>query len=454
MHTAPVSPRRRSLLGAAAGSAFIAACGGGGDGGPGGSGTPEIIDFSADRTGYFVGEQALLQVRFRGASARIEPDIGPVVDGAVVATAPLAARRRLQLVVESPGLPAARRELWLDVRYRDRWLPLADFVSSCHASVDVGDGRVIVTGGSRGLSTLSDAVDRFDPATRRFERIGTLASGRSNHGAVALGNGRVLVVGGAVSATGAPSAELIDVDSGAVQPTGALQQPRVRHATTRLGDGRVLVTGGLGRNTAEVWEPASGRWRLLASRLAHDREHHSATELADGRVLIAGGLSNAAGAAGYVFAELFDPRTDSFTPLPGGGSERRSLHAAHLLSDHSLLLLGGEVVEDTIRPLDSVLRFDPADNSFRPQPALATARTLSSSLRLPGDELVFFGGQTADALASTSCAAWQAGTQRALAPLPDHRLWHTAHLLPDGRVLVIGGDDGAGAYALPALLYE
>jgi hypothetical protein len=441
----PSSPGRRGLLLGGAAATLLAACGGGD------AGSPAIEEFSADRAQYFVGERARISVRFRGASARIEPDIGPVFSGTVVTTPVLDGTRRLQLVVQAPALPTARRDLWLPVNFRDRWQAAGRLAASYHTAVNAGDGSVIVIGGSRGQRVLSDAVERFDPATRQLQRIGTLSSGRSNHSAVRLADGRILVAGGVTGSAEWPFAELVDEDSGEITPAGPLVQPRVRHAATLLADGRVLIVGGVSRNTAEVWEPATGVSRLIASRLAHDREYPTVTAMADGRVLIAGGYSQA---ANYVFAEIFDPRTETFAPLASGITERRTLHAAHALSDRSVLLLGGEVVEGDFLPLAGVLRFDPARNTFTAQPGLATGRTLVASVRLPGDEVLMVGGQTADEVASRGGVVWRGGEQRALPPMPAGRLWHTVNRLPDGRVLVLGGEDGQGRYVEDSLIYE
>lgn len=441
--------RRRLLLGGSA-ALFLAACGGGGDGA---DGTPAIHQFSADRSSYFVGERARVTVRFSGVSARIELAIGEVANGATVTTDVLSARLRLRLVVTgSPGQPPVSRDLVLEVGFRDRWVAGPAFASSMHAAVTTEDGTVLVIGGSRGLGILSDGIDRFDPATGRFTRIGSLATGRSNHSAVRLADGRILVCGGLTSSSEAPFAELVDEATGEARRAGAMTEPRVRHAATLLTSGRVLVTGGLGRTSAELWEPATGRWRRLASRMAHDRQFHTATTLADGRVLIAGGLKEIPGS--YVFAELFDPQTETFTPLDTGIAEPRQLHAAHLCSDHTVLILGGETVGSTVQPLASVLRFDPATRRFAEQAPLATPRTLAASLRLPGDEVLLIGGEVPGDPASPSGTSWSAGGQRALAPLVGGRAWHTANRLPDGRIVVIGGETGAGQYTTQTVIYE
>lgn len=449
-YSAPMSPQRRGLLLGGGAAVLLAACGGGGDGA-----APAIHEFSADRSSYFVGEQATIEVRFSGASARLEPGIGRVVSGQAVTTPPLDQSRRFVLTVETPGQPTVSRELGLDVRFRDRWVGVAAFVVSGHATAPAADGSLLVIGGSRGGTTLSEAVDRFDPATRRFQRIGGMAAGRSEHTALALGDGRVLVLGGASSSVNAPFAELIDSRSGAVTFAGRLARGLHGGETAvLLQDGRVLLSGGVDRNSAEIWEPATATWRLLPARMAHERQFHSATLLADGRVLLAGGHANVPD--GYVFAELFDPGTETFTPLNTAITERRCLHAAHRLVDGSVLLLGGEWLSGGSQWLASVLRFDPAIGSFRTEAALEQARTVAASVWLPADQVLLAGGQTdADVRATASAAVWRgAQPTRALAPMPAARVWHTVDRLADGRLLVLGGEDGAGNFLGNALIYE
>jgi hypothetical protein len=66
-----------------------------------------------------------------------------------------------------------------------------------------------------------------------------------------------------------------------------------------------------------------------------------------------------------------------------------------------------------------------------------------------------FGGQTGAALASTDALVWspQQG-ERALLALPAPRCWSSAHALPGGRTLVLGGTDAAGALLGDALVHE
>jgi hypothetical protein len=452
MSAIPLPMTRRPVLAALAAAAWLAACGGGG-GTADPTVAPAVIEFSADRAGFFVGESPRISIRFAGAQARIEPGIGPVASGSVVTLPPLADARTLRLVVQTPGLGSAERELLLPVRWRDRWQPIDAPAVSWHAATVATDGSLIISGGSRGEGVISDAIERYDADAQRFVRIGTLASGRVQHSAVALADGGVLVAGGLTALPLAPFAERVDPRTGAVTPAGTMLRPRLRHAALRLADGRVLVVGGVGTDGAEIWDPRTNAWRAVGGRMAHEREHASATLLADGRVLVAGGAS---GAADYVFAEIFDPRTEVFTPLPSNVTQRRQFHAARRLADGSVVVIGGDDSE-TGAPVATVLRFVPvgAAGGWFAEAPLATARTLAALVDGPADELLLVGGQTEAEPATAVGAAWRlGGAQRALAPMPGARIGHSANRLADGRVIVVGGEDGRGEYAAGAAIYD
>jgi len=334
------------------------------------------------------------------------------------------------------------------------YVPLAaPFTVSLHAAVATDDGGVLVIGGSRGQRTLSEALDLYSPTTRSFTRIGSLLTGRSEHSATRLADGRVLVLGGATSLQIGNIAELVDPRTGAVQAAGALHHPRARHATVALADGRVLTLGGINRSSAELWDPATLSWRLLAAPMACTREHASATLLADGRVLVVGGDGSA---TGYQLAEIFDPATERFTVLDSGIRQRRSLHQAQRLADGSVLILGGEADGAA---LASVLRYLPAQQRLREEPALATARSLARSVLLGAgaeERVLLFGGQQEQQVEhSASAEAYRPGSGgSALAALPGPRAWHSATRLPDGGVLIVGGERADGAYVSEALIYR
>jgi hypothetical protein len=431
----------------------LSACGGGGsDGGDAGDSGPTVQRLEAGPAR--VGEPAALTAVFSGGAGRIEPDIGPVRSGVAAMTPVLAGPRRYTLVVETAGRPSARRDIDLAPVYRDRYTTLAAPWLQYHAASVAADGTVLVIGGSRGLPAPSESVDRFDPATGRFTRIGSMYTGRSMHTATRLADGRVLVLGGLVGLSNGGFAELIDERSGTVAPAGWPVRPRIRHAAVALADGRVLVVGGLQSNSVELWEPQAQRFRLVAARMANAREYPSATLLADGRVLIVGG--DHVGPTQQL-AEIFDPATETFAAVASPlNAERRAMHAAHRLPDGRVLVLGGEVRSaDDLTPLDSVLVFDPAAQALALHGRLDGARSLVRSALLADGQVRLFGGITpGEAAAATASAYGPGSVARALAAMPAGRAWHTVSALPDGRVLVLGGDDAAGGPVSSALLYD
>src|SRR5207247_11139859 len=101
-------------------------------------------------------------------------------------------------------------------------------------------------------------------------------------------------------------------------PSADLHQPRAEHTATLLANGTVLIAGGRDAAgqplaSAEIYDPATGGYTLLASPLPAPVWGHTANRLSDGTVLIAGGTGD--GGLPVAAAQLFDPATGAFTAL-------------------------------------------------------------------------------------------------------------------------------------------
>jgi galactose oxidase len=118
---------------------------------------------------------------------------------------------------------------------------------------------------------------------------------------------KVLFAGGGNPPT--PNAETIDLSQAQLtwQATGPMNFPRRQHNATILPDGTVLVTGGTrgggaagtaaafndldpGQpvHIAELWDPKTGQWTMLAAEQTDRCYHSTVVLLPDGRVLSAG----------------------------------------------------------------------------------------------------------------------------------------------------------------------
>lgn len=262
------------------------------------------------------------------------------------------------------------------------------------------------------------------------------------HTATRLRNGKVLVAGGGIDPALA-SAELYDPDAGTWAATGSMQVARLRHQATLLDDGRVLVTGGTdsvidgGRvsDSAELYDPVTGVWEQTQN-MSTPRVHHTATLLADGKVLVVGGMD---GTGNWLAsAEMFDPQTEAWTAVAGMATPRW-YHSATLVPGGRVLVAGGINGADT--PLASVELFDPATRSWIRAGALGVGRSGQLATLLDdGTVLLVGGGYPNPMLASAERYDPVSGSSTATGPLGVGR-WgeSTATLLLDGQVLVVGG---------------
>lgn len=175
-------------------------------------------------------------------------------------------------------------------------------------SIDPVSGRVYMAGpqGSKFLKTTDAGKLAAGPA-RKFglRSAGTFA---------VYGPGQILAIGGGDAAT-YRTAECLSLL--AAKPswsqTGSMAYGRRYATATTLPDGKVLVTGGgesqigpAGVLPAEMWDPATGQWALMAA-MAEPRLYHSiALLLPDGRVMIGGG-GRKPKAADYADLEFYSP---------------------------------------------------------------------------------------------------------------------------------------------------
>ena len=228
---------------------------------------------------------------------------------------------------------------------------------SGHTATLLPEGTVLITGGvGDGWSFLASA-ELYDPATGRFTPVSSMSVPRESHTASLLRDGRVLIAGGhrdrRENIVVYASAEIYDPSRHSFAPAPSMTTARHKHEAITLDDGRVLVVGGSDPRdrthftSAEIYDPAANRWRATSNmRVGRYKLRDTALRLADGRILIAGSGR---------FAELFDPRTTSFSAVDGDFGGEYSFASAVSLGDDRALVLGG--YDDAGRNSDGIWRF-------------------------------------------------------------------------------------------------
>ncbi len=139
------------------------------------------------------------------------------------------------------------------------------------------------------------------------------------------------------------------------------------------------------------------------------------------------------------------PATGTFSPA-GWLDEGRLSHTATALADGRVLVVGGASADGGGVLLDSAELWDPATATFSPTGSLAVAREWHSATLLLDGRVLIVGGRSYDGTLR-SAEVWDpvSGTFSPGGSLAEPRENHAAALLPDGRVLVAGGWNVEGA---------
>ena len=280
------------------------------------------------------------------------------------------------------------------------------------------------------------------------------------HTASLLSDGSVLIVGGSgyQEAVHKRSYRYVP-SSNTFVPDADLNTARMAHATFTLANGKVVVTGGWDPTapgtgfdpvykTTEIYDPVARQFSA-GPDMNFPRRHHVATQLRDGRFLITGGLQlrgNGFGAS--TNAEIYDPNTNTFS-VTGRMNVGRWLHSATLLSDGRVLIAGGRDNNCTgtcpVYSLASAEIYDPSTGVFTPTTgSLNLSRWGHTAALLQDGQVLILGGENTDSqdpgmLFAAERFDPQSGAFTKSSSTAEARSMHTVTLLNNGKLLVAGG---------------
>jgi hypothetical protein len=313
-----------------------------------------------------------------------------------------------------------------------------------HTSTLLLNGQILTCGGSDGIKPLA-TCELLDPETRKWEPAASMTSARTRHTATLLPNGNVLVAGGATPSSAAVNtAEIYYPASRSWVKTTPMFDTRQNHTATLLPDGNVLVAGGATQSTyavtTEIYITSTSYWER-GGDLFVPRAQHTATLLRNGNVLLAGGI-NGFGAVNQ--SEVYDFQTRARVP----GSQLNMMvgrygHTANLMRDGRVVLIGGSNNAQA-QFTGEVYNGAAWADTINGVPLILTYKRINHrSVLLPNGKLMITGGETAGGAQSRaegfdpdfSYFSDQGGT--------GSRANHTSVLTNDNYVLNIGGWDGA-----------
>jgi hypothetical protein len=281
-----------------------------------------------------------------------------------------------------------------------------------HTATTLADGRVLIVGGyvlrTLGFGTATDSsTEIYDPVQNLFLSGPPLTTPRANHTATLLPDGRVLVVGGENSAGDfavVDTAEVFDPVANSWTTIG-MNSAREFHQAVLMRDGKVLVTGGNtgdgASSSAEVFDPATNTFTLLAQTMNEVRQEHGAVLLSDGRVFIVGGVDGNVGTQSQT-AEIFDESTFTFTLVNGTLPKDVDSPVIALLGDGKVLIASGDECSGDGCPSDSATIFDPTNNAnpFVDISPMTEPREKPVGVRLPNGAVLIMGSGENDSFSS------------------------------------------------------
>lgn len=262
----------------------------------------------------------------------------------------------------------------------------------------------------------------------------------------------------------------VTTSSAKFSPTGDMTQGREYHTATLLTDGKVLIAGGGipadlcigGIPSAELYDPAAGSFAQSGHMLA-PRYAQTGTLLPSGEVLIAGGFGPVSdcvdnGVPAATSAELFDPATGSFKAT-GRMTTGRGRHTATLLLNGKVLIIGGasDGVYGTGFSASAEL-YDPTAGVFNSTGSMAAARFGHTATLLKNGKVLVVGGTGSYSSSSFSTAEIYdpaTGQFSLTGSTVTPRYGHSATLLADGKVLITGGTGLVnGQFGVSSELYD
>lgn len=261
--------------------------------------------------------------------------------------------------------------------------------------------------------------------------------------------------------------------AGEWKTAGSLSVGRYAAAGALLADGRALIAGGYSfeqnrtHASSEIFDPATGAW-LEGPKMRFDRNFPEVLPLPSGDSLFVGGFRGRTGSTAT--SERLDAKRAAFAQASEDGAppaiEERELFAATRLQDGRYLLSGGYSTLQR-KTLDSAEIFDPQKSSFTATTGrLRHARFGHTGVLLPNGKVLILGGKvlaTEQRVQSAELFDPATGTFSETGALTIGRDRCTAWLLPMPagdrsriRVLVAGGSarDGGTAPAKACEIYN
>jgi Galactose oxidase-like, Early set domain/Bacterial Ig domain len=335
-----------------------------------------------------------------------------------------------------------------DVDKVGQWSPLMDWGFVAAHSILMHSGKLLEMDGW----VAPNPSQLFDPSNGSLSIVTNpfgldiFCSGHAT-----LPDGRVVIAGGHGfdGEIGINNTSIFDPATNAWTAGPKMSFARWYPTVTELGDGRLVaisgnVTASTWADKPEIYDATKNAWTTIpgiSTSQVHEEEYPLSYLLPSGKVFTI--------ASSTASSYLLDPDAPSWTPV-GGTTLATDNGSAVMYRPGKILYSGGGTPLNSTSPAKSaaqVIDFGDATPTWKPTASMKAARYAHTLTMLPDGKVLAVGGgtnldQENVAGGERSTEEWDpaTGTWTALAPADAPRVYHsTSVLLPDGRVLVAGG---------------
>ena len=230
--------------------------------------------------------------------------------------------------------------------------------------------------------------------------------------------------------------------------TGSLSQGAATYRTATLAAGTHAVTAvyggdqnysGCTSGTVNQQVNEGGDFVQTTGQMSSARYSQAATRLLTGQILVTGGMSSS---GVLTNAETYTPGSQVFAAAASPMNVPRWLHSSTLLNDGTVLIAGGSDLANK-ETLDTAEIYNPTAGTFTLLTStLNTARVGHTATLLNNGQVLIVGGYDPDFGLIADAELYDPPTQTFidLGDTNSPRYQHTATMLQNGKVLIAGGD--------------